>query len=85
MTNEEGIVLGRLRRDALESDAATPVEEAMEGGPTTFRASVDLEALVERMRERRSGSIVVTDADGRLIGMLYRDEGERVLKEWKEE
>lgn len=80
VTAEDGVVLGRLRREALQADGETPVEDVMEIGPTTFRANVLLQPLVERMHEKKVGSVVITNADGQLLGMLYRDEGEQVLR-----
>ncbi|HEY3095269.1 MAG TPA: CBS domain-containing protein [Acidimicrobiia bacterium] len=79
VVNDEGVVLGRLRGDALLEDPAATVEEVMEEGPTTTRADDDLEALTARMRDRSVASIVVTDPDGRLIGVLYREDAEAAL------
>lgn len=79
VTNDDGVVLGRLRKAALEGDPSLRVEDAMDIGPTTFRPSVDLQALIDRMHERKVGSVIVTNAGGQLLGMLYRDEGEKVL------
>jgi len=51
----------------------------MEEGPTTTRADDDLEQLTARMRRRSVGSILVTDPDGRLMGVLYREDAEAAL------
>lgn len=51
----------------------------MEDGPTTTRADDDLAAVVERMTRRKVTELLVTDPDGRLIGVLYRDDAERLL------
>jgi CBS domain-containing protein len=80
VVNEERVVLGRLRDEALAGDQAATVEEVMEEGPTTTRADDDLEALTARMRKRSVASIVVTDPDGRLIGVLYREDAEAALR-----
>lgn len=77
--NDQGIVVGRLRRDALGAERGLRVEKVMEEGPTTIRADEELAKLVERMQRRKVGSIVVTDPDGRLIGILYRADAESVL------
>ncbi|MGQ0805021.1 MAG: CBS domain-containing protein, partial [Actinomycetota bacterium] len=45
----------------------------------TTRADDDLERLTVRMRGRSVGSILVTDPDGRLIGVLYREDAEVAL------
>jgi CBS domain-containing protein len=79
VVNEAGVVLGRLRRDALDPASTSTVLEFMEEGPTTIRADEDLASLVERMLRRKVGSIVVTDPDGRLIGIVHREDGERAL------
>jgi CBS domain-containing protein len=55
------------------------VVDVMENGPTTTRADDDLANLIERMRKRHVASIIVTDPDGRLIGVVYREDGEKVL------
>ena len=52
----------------------------MEEGPTTTRADDNLERLTARMRQRSVASIVVTDPDGRLIGILDREDAEAALE-----
>jgi Mg/Co/Ni transporter MgtE len=80
VVNDERVVLGRLRGDALLADATTTVEQVMEEGPTTTRPDDNLEALTARMRDRSVASMVVTDPDGRLLGVLYREDAEAVLR-----
>jgi CBS domain-containing protein len=53
----------------------------MEAGPTTVRPSEPLVALIKRMQQRRASSIVVSTADGVLVGVLHRADGERRLSE----
>ncbi len=77
--NENGIVEGRLRGRALEEMPDATTEEAMEVGPTTIRPNEPLEPLVERMRRRGVATIVVSDLQGKLVGILYRDDAERAL------
>ena len=79
--NEEGIVLGRVRGKAFEGDPDTVVEQAMRSGPPTIRPDVFIHDVVPRMHNRRVGSYVVTTALGRFIGILYREDAERVLAE----
>ena len=81
VTNDEGVVLGRLSSRALRGDPKALVEEAMESGPTTTRSDDPLEAITERLQEARVGSILVTTPDGRLMGLLYRKDAERRLGE----
>ncbi len=81
VVDDHGVVLGRLRGDALGEDPGATVESVMEDGPTTIRADASLREITERMRKRRVGSILVTDPEGRLLGILYRSEAERALAE----
>jgi CBS domain-containing protein len=74
VVNERRVVLGRLGRKALESGADVSVEEAMTPGPSTVRPSIGTEDLLERMRERDLSSSVVTTPDGRLVGLIFREE-----------
>jgi Mg/Co/Ni transporter MgtE len=83
VVNSRNQVLGRLRGDHWNADPNAPVEDVMEEGPTTFRASEGLEALVERMQRRQVGSVLITDPEGVLIGVLFRQDAERLLKERK--
>lgn len=77
--NADGIVLGRLNREALDADRDRPVTEFMREGPTTVRPSEDLQPLVERMGHAEVDAVLVTRSDGRLLGMLERSVGEQAL------
>jgi CBS domain-containing protein len=81
VVNDRRVVLGRVRGEALDGDAEQTVEAVMEAGPTTVRPSEPLDALIERMQKRKAKSIVVSTADGVLVGVLHRDAGERRLSE----
>ncbi len=81
VVNDDRIVLGRLRGDALRGDPGAIVESVMESGPTTTRPDEPLEAITERLQNARVASILVTTSDGRLIGILYRRDAEQRLKE----
>jgi hypothetical protein len=37
--------------------------------------------MAERMRERGARTVLVTTSDGRLFGLLYRDDAERLTGE----
>lgn len=79
MVNPDGVVVGRLRLDRLEAAGDTTAEEVMEEGPTTIRASEELAGLLQRMRSRNVPAVVVTDSDGRLLGVLRRIDAEQAL------
>jgi Mg/Co/Ni transporter MgtE len=74
VVNDQCIVLGRLGRNAVGADSDESVEEAMSPGPSTVRPSIGTDALLERMRSRNLTSYLVTTPDGRLVGLVRRDE-----------
>jgi Mg/Co/Ni transporter MgtE len=80
VVNDERIVLGLLRKKALNSDPDATAEAVMEPGPKTFRPSVTLEELVSSMREHdiKTNSLVTTLA-GRLLGVISRADAEATL------
>jgi CBS domain-containing protein len=76
-----GVVMGRLGRDAADGEDTQTVDRLMREGPTTVRPSEDLVALVERMRRAQVDAVVVTRSDGSLLGLLERDRGEQAIEE----
>ena len=81
VVNDQRVILGRVRGEALDGDGEQMVEAVMEAGPTTVRPSEPLDDLIPRMQKRRAASIVVSTADGVLVGVLRREVGERRLAE----
>jgi CBS domain-containing protein len=77
--DENRVVIGRLGRRAIAADDESSVEGAMFEGPGTIRPDLTLERIVERLRERDLKMAVVTTSDGRLVGVLRRDEAEAAL------
>jgi Mg/Co/Ni transporter MgtE len=80
VTNEHGVVLGRLGRTALGGDDDVSVEEAMTPGPSTVRPSLELDTAVERMRAQNLTTLPVTRSDGVLIGVLRRQDAEHAFE-----
>ncbi|MFV2038670.1 MAG: CBS domain-containing protein [Acidimicrobiales bacterium] len=74
-----GVVVGRLRPPVWEGDPDAPVESVMEPGPTTVRPDFDLHPLVERMQKRGTKLVVVATPQGGLVGVLLREDAERLL------
>lgn len=69
------VLLGRLRRSALaggDPDAIT--ETIMEPGPSTVRADTSPERLREHLEHGNLTTAVITDPDGRLLGLIRRTE-----------
>lgn len=83
VVNEQNVLLGRLRGKAWKADPDRPAEEVMENGPTTFRPDNFLEPLIQRMHDKKVGTVVITNADGVLIGILYRKDGDERLQQDK--
>ncbi len=70
VTNEDGIVLGRLRSRQLDADPDARVDAVMESGPTSVRADSDLDDLAGRMERASVDQVLVTVPDGTLLGVV---------------
>jgi CBS domain len=70
VTTPHGVLLGRLRKDALEGDPEAMAEAVMEPGPSTVRADARPAELRERLQRRDLTTAVITDPDGRLLGVV---------------
>jgi CBS domain-containing protein len=82
VVNEERVVFGRIRLDELGEDPGALAEDVMQNGPTTFRASVGAHEMLEYMRRRgKMRDTLVTDPEGRLIGVIRRDDLEKAIHE----
>jgi len=79
VVDEEGVVLGRLGRSALQRDDELSVEQAMTPGPSTIRPSARLNDVVARMRTQNLSNLPVTTSDGQLVGLLAREDAERAI------
>ncbi len=78
VTAAGGVVLGRLRRSALDCDPNLRAEEVMEAGPWTVRPDLAPAALAKRLDDRGLRWAIVTNPDGVLLGILKREDLERV-------
>ena len=81
VVSKERVVLGLLREKELDADPEAPAEEAMRNGADTFRPDEPVEKIAKSMRERGSSAVLVTTSDGRLVGLLYREDAERLVGE----
>jgi CBS domain-containing protein len=72
-----GVLLGRLRRAALEGDPRRTADEAMEPGPSTVRPDTAPDKLAERLRSLDLRTALVTDPEGVLIGVVRREDLEQ--------
>jgi CBS domain-containing protein len=78
VVNDELVVLGLLRAKELEGDPETPIEEAMRPGPSTFRPFVSIEEIARFLIEHDLESAPITTSDGRLVGLLRRQDAASV-------
>jgi Mg/Co/Ni transporter MgtE len=85
VVNDERVVLGLLREPQLtRSDDEGAVERFMRPGPSTFRPNVPIEEMAAFMTEHDLVSSPITSSDGRLIGLLRREDAVRALHELHE-
>jgi len=61
------VVLGLLRQG----------QESMTEGPSTFRPYVSIREMADYMKEHDLESAPITTSDGKLVGLLYRDDAVR--------
>jgi rhodanese-related sulfurtransferase/CBS domain-containing protein len=81
VVNDERIVLGLLREAQLGSRDDAVVEDAMRPGPSTFRPFVSIEEMAAFMTEHELESSPVTTSEGRLVGLLRREDAVRAAHE----
>ena len=84
VVNDHLIVLGLLRSAELSGDPDTLIEQAMRPGPSTFRPQVDIEEMARYMVEHDVPSSPVTTSEGRLVGLLRRDDATRTAHDLHE-
>jgi hypothetical protein len=75
----DGMAIGRIRGSALDADPDREAIEAMEPGPSTVRPDALLQPLVDRMHTRNAPNVIVTTPQGVLLGVVVRDEADRLL------
>lgn len=79
VVNADGVLLGRIRRRALADSPAAMAGDVMDAGPSTYRPSVPASEMLETMTKGRFERAFVTDSDGRLLGLVGRQDLEAAL------
>ena len=79
VVNNERVVLGLLRAKELGADPNLAIEQAMRPGPSTFRPYVSMEEMVKFMTEHDLANSPITTSDGRLVGLLTREDAVTAL------
>jgi hypothetical protein len=72
--NEHRIVLGRLRPRDLAARPDAVAEEIMVDGPRAIRGTLPAAEMGAWLDQRNVPGVLVTTADGELIGYVRRDE-----------
>lgn len=83
--NEERVVLGLLRKKELAGDPQQTIERAMRPGPSTFRPYVAIAEMATFMTGHNLDSSPITTSDGRLVGLLLKEDAVRVADELGQE
>jgi Mg/Co/Ni transporter MgtE len=81
VVNDQRVVLGLLRAGELRRGQDEPIEQVMRPGPSTFRPHVLVEELAHFMIHHDLPNAPVTTSDGRLVGLLRREDAARVALE----
>ncbi|OAH14542.1 CBS domain-containing protein [Streptomyces jeddahensis] len=81
VVDDQRVVTGLLRRRDAEAHAGSTAEQALRSGPATVRAHEPLGPLLQRMERARVHTVLVTDPEGRLLGLVDRTSGEQALKQ----
>jgi CBS domain-containing protein len=68
------VVLGLLRAKQLQADPDLLIEQVMRPGPSTYRPSVSVEEMRRTMTERNLESSPVTTSDGKLVGLVRKQD-----------
>jgi len=70
VVNDIGVVAGRLNADKIGTDDRRRAEDAMDAGPATIRAHDDMAGTLARMADRHVSVLLITTAEGTLLGAL---------------
>jgi hypothetical protein len=77
VVDDDGVLLGRVRRSELDEHPDWPAFEAAEPGPSTYRPSVPAGELRGVMEKGGHRHLYVSDGEGRLLGIVTRDDLDR--------
>ncbi len=78
--NDDGVVLGRIYESGLAGATGT-AQQVMDPGPSTYRPDITAMEMAQRMEEGDLQTAPVTTSDGRLIGMVRRNDIDAAARE----
>jgi predicted transcriptional regulator len=79
--NDERVVFGLLRQPQLERDGDESIERVMRPGPSTFRPYVPIAEMADFMVTHDLPSSPITTSDGRLVGLIRREDAVQAAHE----
>jgi predicted transcriptional regulator len=74
VVSQERVVLGLLRANELQADPHLLVGRVMRPGPSTYRPFVSVADMRRTMIDRNLESSPVTTSDGKLIGLVRKQD-----------
>ena len=69
---EDGTLLGRLRRSAIEDATEATAEDLMTPGPSTVRPDTEPAALRKKLDAKNLKTAIVSTPEGHVIGVVLR-------------
>jgi CBS domain-containing protein len=75
VVHDGDVVVGRLRMSAIrDAPGDARAEDVMSPGPSTVRADTEADELAEKLDGKGLKTALVTTPEGRLIGVVLRDQ-----------
>jgi rhodanese-related sulfurtransferase len=74
VVDDERVVLGVVRREALGLPPTTPLPEVLQPAPPTVRPSITADELARSMDDDGQWWVLVSTSIGALVGAVYRDD-----------
>jgi Mg/Co/Ni transporter MgtE len=84
VVNDERVVLGFLREEELDRPEGR-IEQVIRPGPSTFRPHVPIEEMAAFMVAHDLPTSPITSSDGRLMGILRREDAVHVVHQQADE
>jgi hypothetical protein len=72
VTDEDRVLLGAVSAGTISEHPDAPALEVAEPGPSTYRASLPADELLETMQRTEQDEAFLSDPDGRLLGAVTR-------------
>jgi CBS domain-containing protein len=72
--SDDRVVLGLMRAAELQADPGLLAEQVMRPGPSTYRPHVSVAEMRRTMTERNLESSPVTTSDGKLVGLVRKQD-----------